>query len=92
MEMKFCCNKFQRDWEVDHVCGTNIRVIKVTDNPNIDHKYPYRFYITVGYEKGEKNVGRRMIDYCPYCGTFLDDFYSSEKYINENDDSFYTVD
>lgn len=93
IDKKYCCDKMKFDMELDRRVGPNIRVIKVEpenlrwSNP----KFPYRFYITVGYEKGEKDVPRRMIDYCPYCKRNLNKIYRSDLFINEIDDSFMTI-
>lgn len=92
MNMTYCCDKFQWDCEVNHVCSTNIRVIKIDPKYGIESESPYRFFITAGYETGQKNVPSRMITYCPYCGTNLYSFYRSDEYINETDDSFYSID
>ena len=88
--MKFCCDRFKQDLDLDHRARPNIRIVKININevPGINPKYPYRFYLTVGYEKGEKNVPSRSINYCPYCGKSLRKYYKSDDYINEYDHTF----
>ena len=87
---RYCCDFFKRDCSVHHKAQPNIRIIKIDKKqiPQIDDNYPYRFYLTVGYEKGEKNVPLRSFKYCPYCGTNLYNFYKSDDYINEQNHSF----
>ena len=90
---KYCCSLFRFDHELDHRIGPNIRVIKV--------EYPlkvgilsstfYRFYLTVGYEVGAKNVASRPIKHCPYCGVNLGKKYQDDSIINESDHTFIMV-
>ena len=88
--MRFCCHAFQRDWNLHREGLPNIRIVKidVIEVPEIDSKYPYRFYLTVGYEENDKNVPRRALNYCPCCGQNLNEFYKSDVYINEQNQSF----
>jgi hypothetical protein len=88
--MKFCCDQLEQDWGLENFSRPNLRIIKIEKNevPEINHEFPYRFYFTIGYEKGERAVPSRMISYCPYCGTDLYTFYKSDSYVNEIDKTF----
>ncbi len=88
--MKYCCRSFESDCKVDRRARPNIRVIKVDTKqiPEIDPRYPYRFYFTVGYSENETNVPARFLNFCPYCGKDLFEFYQSDEYINELNQSF----
>lgn len=88
--MKFCCHDFETDWHLDRQARPNIRVVKIDTNqvPEINPKYPYRFYFTVGYEQNEKGVPGRFLKYCPYCGKDLFKFYQDDKYVNEPNQFF----
>jgi hypothetical protein len=87
---KYCCRHFESDCNVDRRARPNIRIVKIdiTKVPEINHKYPYRFYFTVGYTEEEKNVPSRLLYYCPYCGKDLLKFYRSDEYVNENNHCF----
>ena len=89
-ETKYCCDFFRFDHELDHRVGLNIRVIKVEEPLRIGFlsRTFYRFYITTGYKKGSKNVPRRSIKYCPYCGKNLGKVYTNDSIINETDHRF----
>ncbi len=88
--MKYCCRNFETDCNVDRRSRPNIRVVKISVDqvPEIDINYPYRFYFTIGYEEGQKNVPSRFINYCPYCGANLFKFYKNDQYVNETNQSF----
>ncbi len=88
--MKYCCRNFEGDCKVDRRARPNIRIVKIDINqvPEIDPKYPYRFYFTIGYHDNEKNVPSRFLTYCPYCGKNLFKFYRSDEYVNELNQSF----
>lgn len=88
--MKFCCQKFNSGWSLNRVSPLNIRVVKIDlkEVPEINPKYPYRFYLTIGYREGEKNVPSRFLSFCPYCGKDLFKFYKSDEYVNEHNQSF----
>lgn len=88
--MNFCCHDFQNDWTLDRRARPNIRIVKIDINtvPEINAKYPYRFYLTIGYDEHEKNVPSRSIKYCPYCGKDLYKYYRMDQYTNEHNQSF----
>jgi hypothetical protein len=88
--MKFCCDKFERDFRLSNQGSPNVRIVKIdiAKVPEIDPSYPYRYYLTIGYSKGEKNVPRRSIEYCPYCGERLSERYRSDEFVNEIDHTF----
>jgi len=88
--MKYCCRHFECDCKVDRRARPNIRVVKIDINqvPQIDPKYRYRFYFTIGYDENDRNVPSRFLTYCPYCGKNLFKYYRSDEYINEHNQSF----
>lgn len=93
MEKKYCCSGFRIDVELDKRACPNVRIIKLDSKEvkGINPDYPYRFYLTTGYNPGDYQVPSRMLNFCPYCGTNLYRFYRSDKYINENDHTFLKV-
>lgn len=90
MNNVFCCERFHQDVSVNRKARPNIRIVKIDRKivPQINPIYPYLFIITIGYDETDKNIPLRMIDYCPYCGESLKDFYRSDDYINETNHSF----
>jgi hypothetical protein len=46
---------------------------------------PFRFYISIGYEKFRPDIPAFNIDFCPFCGTNLYTFYKSDEYANETE-------
>ena len=42
-----------------------------------------RFFMTMGYEKFSFNLAMANINFCPFCGTNLHDFYNKDEYANE---------
>ena len=88
--MKFCCQTFNSGWSLNRLSPLNIRVVKIDFNevPEIDKAYPYRFYMTTGYEENEKQIPVRFLSFCPFCGKDLFKFYKSDLYINESNQSF----
>jgi hypothetical protein len=88
--MKFCCDEFKQDWELTRHARPNIRIVKIDikEIPQINPKYPYRFYITIGYSEDDINVPRRVIKHCPYCGVLLFKYYKADEYINETNQKF----
>ncbi len=88
--MKFCCQEFKQDWELTHHGRPNIRIIKIdpAEIPEVNPKYLYRFFFTVGYQEGEINVPRRLFKFCPYCGISLFKYYKLDSYVNEKNHGF----
>lgn len=71
--------------------GLNIRILiykgiirekMLLLNPKANDK---GFVITSGYKKSIHDEGtmRMIIDYCPFCGQKLSDFYKSDDYVQE---------
>jgi hypothetical protein len=44
---------------------------------------PYRFYITTGYTNFNFDVPSFFIEFCPFCGTNLYQFYTRDEYASE---------
>ncbi len=88
--LKFCCSSFKRELELHNLTGPNIRIIRI-DKFGLpkNGNEPYNmFYLTTGYDNGEKNVPRRTLEYCPFCGEHLRSFYFSADYVNETNHDF----
>lgn len=88
---KYCCEKFKARHQLDRTMGLNIRVIKLLEKDvysRKDLKSPYRFFITEGFEKGQKNVKRSLISYCPFCGKKLSKYFKSDYIVNEEYGNF----
>lgn len=88
---KICCDDFKYRYEGSSSMGLNIRIIKLTEEEVMkkeDLENPFRFFITEGYEKGEVAIKRILIDYCPFCGSRLADFYAKDDFVNETDHGF----
>lgn len=88
--MKYCCREFSQAVSIDRRVGPNIRIVKINSDEVelFDPSKPYRFFITNGYNENDKNVFRRRIEFCPFCGTKLDRYYNHDDYINEHNHSF----
>jgi len=91
--MEYCCREFGQLTSIDRRIGPNVRIIKIDIckvrlfNP----ERPFRFFITNGYNEKDKNVSRRRIEFCPCCGTKLEDKYNHDKYVNENNHNFISI-
>jgi hypothetical protein len=87
--LSFCCLDFKRELELHNLTGPNIRIVRVESSKiSISKNSHNMFYLTVGYEEGDVNVPRRILNHCPFCGEQLRNFYSSEDYVNELNHSF----
>lgn len=93
MNNKYCCIDFERDANLNASLPMNIRIIKVDVEKifGINKKYPYLFFRCLGFEEGDKNVARRQIHFCPFCGTKLKRFYKSDDYINQVNHDFMMI-
>ena len=84
--MKFCCMKFQALWEVPSNANPNIRIAEFRSKWLIrkGKTYELKFFITQGY-KGEFHLDdlNISIDFCPFCGTSLDEHYQKKEFANE---------
>jgi hypothetical protein len=89
----FCCSLFEFDATTSRETCPNIRIIKIKENQVLlnNKSNLLRFFFTVGYTEGEKGVVSRFINFCPYCGVKLAEFYSSDIYVNEENHSFLMV-
>ncbi len=74
--------KFVSEFLVDHK-----GVFKLGNDAFFKHdnikKGPYRFYITTGYSNFNMEIPSFNINFCPFCGTNLYDFYKGDEYANE---------
>lgn len=91
MNNKFCCEKLSFFGRPENNIGLNFRIVKYAGNfrermlllnPKAKEK---GFIITSGYTKSVNDEGtmRMIIDFCPFCGQKLSDFYMSENYVQE---------
>jgi len=91
MNKKFCCEKLSYYDSGENTMGLNIRILMYKGiirekmlllNPKANDK---GFVITSGYKDSvnDKETMRMVIDYCPFCGQKLSDFYKSDDYIQE---------
>jgi len=67
--------------------GLNIRVVRLQDvNSSIG------FYITEGFESGQKNVKTARIKFCPFCGNELEEFYGANgSVVNSKVENFLSI-
>ncbi|MBU1579269.1 MAG: hypothetical protein KJ754_07555 [Bacteroidetes bacterium] len=42
-----------------------------------------RYFVTIGYDEFKLDLPLMNINYCPYCGTNLYNFYNNAEYANE---------
>jgi|LakMenE01Jun11ns_1017448.scaffolds.fasta_scaffold9803851_1 hypothetical protein len=56
---------------------------KITFSFRVKELGPYRFYITIGYTKFSLSEPSFFIDFCPFCGTSLHNFYREDGLANE---------
>lgn len=83
---KYCCDKFRFHYSGEKTMGLNIRIIGFTTTYkeraqlNIDRS----FIITEGYSGGIDDCPKQMVvNFCPFCGTNLRNFYKDVNYIQE---------
>jgi len=50
-----------------------------------------RFFMTMGYQKFSLDLAMANINYCPYCGTNLHEFYDKDEYANEVEGKTFTL-
>ena len=63
---------------------------------NIMHKInkkrnDIRFFMTMGYDMFSYELAMANINFCPYCGTNLHDFYDKDEYANEIEGITFTL-
>jgi len=91
MNKQFCCEKLSFFGRPENNIGLNFRILKYKGiirekmlllNPKANDK---GFVITSGYKNNihDKGTMRMIIDYCPFCGQKLSDFYKSDDYVQE---------
>jgi len=91
MNKIFCCEKLSFFGRSENNVSLNFRIVKYEGafrenmlllNPKANDK---GFVITSGYENSIHNDGtmRMIIEYCPFCGQKLSDFYRSDDYVQE---------
>jgi hypothetical protein len=80
----YCCEGFKGHAELPKQAGPNIRIVKGRSDTIVSGGMPYRFFITFGYE-GDFQLEMPMMNiaFCPYCGTNLYVFYTSDEYASE---------
>jgi len=95
---KFCCEKFETYYKTNNQSAPNIRIVKYTSEYLLKstkdlgkYKIPYRYYITYGYEIFQIDMLAIFIEYCPFCGTDLYDFYKTDEYANEIEGDTFTL-
>jgi hypothetical protein len=88
---KYCCESFQGRAEASREMGLNIRIVKLPEEfiqSKEDSKYPYKFFITEGYELNSSGIIKRaLIHFCPFCGQKLAKHYNSDSFLNETPDN-----
>jgi hypothetical protein len=58
---------------------------------SIPRQGEFRFYVTAGYEKFHLDLPAFNIEYCPFCGVNLDEYYQSKEYANEVEGTTFTI-
>ncbi|MDH5035830.1 MULTISPECIES: hypothetical protein [Chryseobacterium] len=92
MENKnFCCERLSFFNRPQNKASLNFRIVKYIGDfrkkmllldPKADEK---GFVITSGYEisVNDEKTMRMVVNYCPFCGQKLSDFYKSDDYVQE---------
>lgn len=71
---------------MDRELYPNIKIIKVPPDKFNEGRNLYRYLLVCGFIKDKPPfVSMR---HCPFCGTNLFEFYTSDNYINGNYDDF----
>lgn len=99
--MKYCCIKFEEASRRDKQSSPNIRIVKFLSEPKSTFKLSkdieihiedepkrsgvFAFFIMIGYAKFDFNVPMFNVDFCPFCGVNLYDFYSNAGDIKANE-------
>ena len=91
--MIFCCEYFKILTKAEKTYGLNIRIIKLSDryienskkrDILIGENELFNFIITESYSGILGNKKQSLfINYCPFCGKKLKEYYSMDKFINE---------
>lgn len=91
--MDYCCSRFKAITEIDKSYGLNLRIIRVSEeyienskNRGIPVKTDelYNFILTESYDNTLNNKKQSIfINYCPFCGKSLKEYYSKDQYVNE---------
>jgi hypothetical protein len=90
-DKKYCCEKFSFFNRPENNMALNIRIVKYVGDfrtktlmlhPNFNDK---GYVITSGYENSvnDEKTMRMIINFCPFCGQKLSDFYKSDDYVQE---------
>jgi len=94
---KYCCEWFSIYHQLNKETGYNIRVVKFTSQKFnqgsgiIDDKgkiikgsqVPFRFFLTNGYQEFSMLLPSILINFCPFCGQNLYEFYNKDECANE---------
>lgn len=96
--LNFCCEKFETYYTSNNQSAPNIRIVKYCSDFLLNsakemgkYKYPYRYYITFGYKEFQIDMLAIFMEYCPFCGTDLFEFYQSDEYANEIEGQTFTI-
>jgi len=94
--MNFCCERFQSNYQSGKVYDgdnlikelfPNIKIVKLKPDKINEGKDLYRYLYVCGFLKDKPPVINMR--FCPFCGTNLYDFYTSDEYINESSRTFW---
>lgn len=92
--MKFCCVKFEEGFKRNNLSSPNIRIVNFLPKRYGEIKFGtfvylpnniknLTFFITIGYECFHLALPAFNINFCPFCGIKLIEFYKSETDANE---------
>ena len=82
--MKYCCDKFEAAGKLPSTTAPNIRIVKFKPIERFGEIIGYyAFYVTIGYQEFSLKLPVMMISFCPFCGTNLKKFYSTDDFANE---------
>jgi hypothetical protein len=81
--LTYCCPDFEVAVTRPSTTAPAIRIVRYKSNAYLQIAKPRLFYITIGYEQFEKDSAKMNISFCPFCGTNLKHFYTSDEYDNE---------
>lgn len=94
-DKKFCCQKFEFHNTGEKTMGLNFRVVKYGENflareaelyhKKIEDVFDKAYFITEGYsgQITDFSIKKIVMNYCPFCGQKLSDFYKSDDYVQE---------
>lgn len=88
---RFCCEQLETFYKTENGISLNFRVVKYKGifrekmlllNSEVSDR---GFIITSGYKVSVNDIrtSRMIINYCPFCGQKLTDWYVSDNYVQE---------